>query len=88
MSPQRTDQDPEGADGMTAPMAAPAAARMAARTVACPSCQGPALYAESNPWRPFCSARCRGVDLGAWANEQFRVPAEAPTEDDLGPPGH
>ncbi len=55
--------------------------------VPCPSCRKPALYAASNPWRPFCSERCRSVDLGAWASEQFRVPAEAPTDDDqLQPP--
>ena len=58
----------------------------AARTVPCPSCRQPAVYAPSNPWRPFCSARCRGADLGAWANEQFRVPAQAPTDDDHAPP--
>ncbi len=51
------------------------------RTVACPTCRQQAVYSEANRWRPFCSARCRGVDLGAWANEQFRVPAEAPPED-------
>lgn len=53
----------------------------ATRTVPCPTCRQPAVYAESNRWRPFCSARCRGVDLGAWASEQFRVPAEAPPEE-------
>jgi hypothetical protein len=51
------------------------------RTVACPTCREQALYGEANRWRPFCSARCRGVDLGAWANEQFRVPTDAPPED-------
>lgn len=56
-----------------------------ARTVTCPSCRQPALYSEANRWRPFCSARCRGVDLGAWASEQFRVPAEAPPEDGSAP---
>ncbi len=53
-----------------------------ARTVRCPSCGGPALFAESNRWRPFCSERCRSVDLGAWASERFRVPAEAPPAED------
>jgi uncharacterized protein len=42
--------------------------------VACPTCKGPSRFAPSNPWRPFCSERCRTVDLGAWASEQFRVP--------------
>lgn len=44
-----------------------------AREVPCPSCRGPALFHASNPWRPFCSQRCRGTDLSAWATEQFRV---------------
>ncbi len=52
------------------------------RTVTCPSCRQPAVYAESNRWRPFCSQRCRNADLGAWASERFRVPAETPPGDD------
>lgn len=43
------------------------------RWVTCPQCQGRSLFAPTNPYRPFCSARCKGVDLGAWASEQFRV---------------
>ncbi|KAB2905240.1 MAG: DNA gyrase inhibitor YacG, partial [Burkholderiaceae bacterium] len=34
-----------------------------------------------NPYRPFCSVRCRQIDLGAWASEEFRMPTEAPPED-------
>jgi len=45
------------------------------RLVPCPSCRQPALFAPENRWRPFCSARCREVDLGAWGDERFRVPA-------------
>jgi endogenous inhibitor of DNA gyrase (YacG/DUF329 family) len=41
--------------------------------VPCPSCRQPSLYGPGNPWRPFCSARCRGVDLGAWATESYRA---------------
>jgi endogenous inhibitor of DNA gyrase (YacG/DUF329 family) len=52
------------------------------RTVTCPGCRRPAEYSEANRWRPFCSERCRLGDLGAWASEQFRVPAEAPTDED------
>lgn len=47
----------------------------ASKLVKCPACQGPSLYAPSNAYRPFCSARCKGVDLGAWASEEFRLPA-------------
>ena len=43
------------------------------RRVPCPTCKRPAVFAPSNRWRPFCSERCRGVDLGAWANESYRV---------------
>lgn len=53
------------------------------RIVRCPACGGDSIYAPSNPYRPFCSARCKGIDLGAWANEEFRMLAEAPTDDEL-----
>ncbi len=48
-------------------------AKPKAREVPCPTCKRPALFAPENTWRPFCSQRCRGADLGAWASEQFRV---------------
>ena len=54
----------------------------AERHVPCPNCRKPSLYAARNPWRPFCSQRCRNADLGAWASEQFRVPAETPPNDE------
>lgn len=53
-------------------------------TVTCPQCRGPSLYAPDNRYRPFCSERCKQVDLGAWASEEFRVPS-SPT-DPNGPP--
>lgn len=54
---------------------------MAETRVPCPTCRRPALFAPENAWRPFCSERCRSVDLGAWATESYRVPAR-PTEGD------
>lgn len=51
-------------------------------TVPCPTCGGPSLFAPGNRWRPFCSARCRQIDLGAWADETFRVPSDAPPDDE------
>ena len=48
--------------------------------VICPSCGGPSRYAPDNHDRPFCSARCRHIDLGAWASESFRVPTSPPLE--------
>jgi endogenous inhibitor of DNA gyrase (YacG/DUF329 family) len=52
------------------------------RKVPCPTCQRPAPFSPANRWRPFCSERCRTADLGAWASEKFRVPADAPRDDD------
>ena len=43
------------------------------RIVACPQCGGDSLYGPANAYRPFCSARCKGIDLGAWADEGFRL---------------
>lgn len=60
----------------------------AERKVPCPSCKKPALFSPRNPWRPFCSERCRSLDLGAWASERFRVPAQAPPDDDSAAQGH
>jgi endogenous inhibitor of DNA gyrase (YacG/DUF329 family) len=48
--------------------------RAAGRTVACPGCGAPTLYGPANPFRPFCSERCRLIDLGEWAAESYRVP--------------
>ncbi len=45
------------------------------RIVRCPGCGGASIYAVSNPYRPFCSERCRLADLGAWASQGYRVPA-------------
>ncbi len=42
----------------------------------CPSCRQPIEW-EGNPCRPFCSDRCRLVDLGHWAAERYRIPGEA-----------
>ena len=44
-------------------------------TVKCPSCKKEALWAN-NPFRPFCSEKCKNHDLGKWANEEYRVPIE------------
>jgi hypothetical protein len=46
------------------------------RVVPCPACRQPALFSPDNPSRPFCSARCKSLDLGAWSSEDYRVPAQ------------
>ena len=42
--------------------------------VACPTCSKSVEWTPENRWRPFCSKRCKLVDLGAWAAEEYRVP--------------
>ncbi len=43
--------------------------------VKCPECGKNVEWKESNPYRPFCSERCKQIDLGAWAEEKYKVPA-------------
>ncbi|MBI3562664.1 MAG: DNA gyrase inhibitor YacG [Gammaproteobacteria bacterium] len=45
-------------------------------TVKCPGCGKTLLYSTANPFRPFCSQRCRLIDLGAWAGETHQIPGE------------
>jgi endogenous inhibitor of DNA gyrase (YacG/DUF329 family) len=56
--------------------------RPASRIVDCPGCKGPSLYSPDNPYRPFCSQRCKNHDFGAWATESYRVEARPDPEDD------
>ena len=60
---------------------------MKARHVPCPTCGKPAVFAPENPARPFCSERCRTVDLGGWASEAYRIPAQPPEEEGTGGDG-
>lgn len=41
----------------------------------CPICRKPTVW-NNNPHRPFCSERCRLIDLGAWVQERYRIPSE------------
>ena len=44
--------------------------------VKCPTCGKPVPWNEQSPFRPFCSKRCQLIDLGEWANEEKRIPAQ------------
>ena len=46
------------------------------RKIKCPTCRKETAW-ENNPHRPFCSDRCRLIDLGGWAQERYRIPGEA-----------
>jgi len=41
----------------------------------CPTCNKPVEW-QDNPFRPFCSERCKLVDLGKWVSEEYRVPGK------------
>lgn len=45
-----------------------------AATVDCPTCGKKVEWTPKNPFRPFCSERCKQIDLGAWAEEKYTVP--------------
>ena len=45
------------------------------RRVRCPTCRREVDW-EGNQYRPFCSERCRILDLAAWADERYRIPGE------------
>lgn len=50
--------------------------------VACPQCGKDVVWETESRYRPFCSERCKLVDLGQWANEGYRIPlAEEQNED-------
>ena len=44
------------------------------KEVKCPQCGRLAFYSPENPFRPFCSERCRLIDLGQWASEGYKIP--------------
>lgn len=48
--------------------------------VNCPTCQKELVWSSENPYRPFCSHRCRLIDLGEWASENRSI---AGSNDDL-----
>ncbi|MDN5940120.1 MAG: DNA gyrase inhibitor YacG, partial [Salinisphaera sp.] len=42
--------------------------------IPCPNCGRLAPSTQDNPWRPFCSHRCKLIDLGDWLDESNRIP--------------
>lgn len=51
--------------------------------VDCPTCGKAVEWREDNAYRPFCSERCKLIDLGAWANEDYRIAAAPADVDEL-----
>ena len=42
----------------------------------CPTCRREIVWSDEFPWRPFCSERCKLVDLGAWLSEAHTIPGD------------
>lgn len=55
------------------------------RVVNCPTCGKAVEWRPENAWRPFCSERCKKIDLGAWAAGDYRVPDAEPDPGELNP---
>lgn len=52
--------------------------------VACPQCGKEVVWnKEISPYRPFCSERCKLIDLGLWAEGKYSIPLESRSEKDL-----
>jgi len=54
----------------------------AIKYVPCPICKEQAEFSPNNQYRPFCSERCKMIDLGDWASENYRIPDKKPVLDD------
>jgi endogenous inhibitor of DNA gyrase (YacG/DUF329 family) len=54
--------------------------------VACPNCGAELLWDSRNKHRPFCSERCKMMDLGQWAAERYRVAGEKLSDDPVSVP--
>lgn len=55
------------------------------RKVKCPRCGKTTEYSPENIFRPFCSDRCKLIDLGEWASNKYTIPVEdtqKPTDED------
>lgn len=49
--------------------------------IKCPVCKQKTEW-QDNPYRPFCSERCKLIDLGAWASEEYKI--ESRLDDESG----
>lgn len=53
--------------------------------ISCPTCHKEGTWKSDNAFRPFCSHRCKLIDLGEWADGSYQIPgdpANLPTQDD------
>ncbi|MDH4121793.1 MAG: DNA gyrase inhibitor YacG [Deltaproteobacteria bacterium] len=60
---------------------APQPAPTKKKILLCPTCGNLTTW-QDNPWRPFCSERCKTLDLAAWAEEKYAIPGGHPPQSD------
>jgi len=52
--------------------------------VICPQCGNEVIWnKEASPFRPFCSERCKLIDLGQWASENYSIPVGTQSAEDI-----
>ncbi|MGE4262795.1 DNA gyrase inhibitor YacG [Shewanella sp.] len=51
--------------------------------VKCPTCQKPVEWTTASTFRPFCSERCKLIDLGEWASEKYAIPVKSEIDPQL-----
>ncbi|MFT5881235.1 MAG: endogenous inhibitor of DNA gyrase (YacG/DUF329 family) [Moritella sp.] len=56
--------------------------------VNCPTCTKSQEWKPENKFRPFCSERCKLIDLGEWADGERAIPGEAVTLQEMQPKGY
>lgn len=54
---------------------------MTTHKIPCPTCKKRVTYSTDNPFRPFCSKRCKLIDLGEWASEGHRIAGKPAAEE-------
>jgi hypothetical protein len=52
------------------------------KVVRCPTCGKAVTWSAESRFRPFCSSRCKDIDLGAWASESYRIPVKEDPDDE------
>ncbi len=50
--------------------------------VSCPTCHKKTEWRTDNEFRPFCSERCKLIDLGDWASEAHKIPSDPANDDE------
>lgn len=51
--------------------------------VQCPTCKMEVVWSSENSYKPFCSQRCKLIDLGDWATEAHKIPGEVNPDEDV-----